>query len=658
MITALLTSLALAAPQPDQLDPWGRPTHARVAIEPPASIEDLYATERQFRFWWDDTGATATIEIRGKLRWRTLATDVPLGWISEDLPRDSVFRIRLEGGARTSKPLSAPRFYGPTDLARLPTEASTLLSDVILDVEPQNESTLWGAAYTGGLIQINTKGSQQTIRTWTRWDGLPDDRVLSVSVDDDVTWVGTANGLAKIYNNQVLQVWQEELADPYVQSLDAEDGVTYIGTYQGLDRLSGQFLEHMLPQWSVFSILTDGQRTAVGYEGITFINDKDTVSTQDWPGNVSALAQVNDTLWMATDSKGLVQSGSDGTTVIFEEEIHDILPVDDLVYLVGDKEVWSISSTPEPDTEPTGELVGLSTMYTIAHHQEALWVGTSHGLTIFNADHTRNDKVQASPWLSHKAVHGLLPSNDDHGLIVSLEDGLTPMSVTGDALPHRVLEDWIHDAALHEDQNGIWVWSGSTIQQIQNESLQSHAMDSTVVGITEWLGHTWVATESSLMQFADQTFLEKQTLENIREISSDGRSLWLRTDDSIHYVTPSDTTEYETPSAPTSIAPSGLTVCVGTEDGLFRLWKGRTGDQMWEDPLGAQDHDVQITSVLGDDRGGCWMAGEDGTVGYVDKDGYATWWHLPNPDPPAIDALVLDRGQMWVLTEEGAWLLW
>ena len=73
MIATLFTSLALAAPQPDQLDPWGRPTHARVAIEPPASIEDLYATERRFRFWWDDTGTTATIEIRGKLRWRTLA---------------------------------------------------------------------------------------------------------------------------------------------------------------------------------------------------------------------------------------------------------------------------------------------------------------------------------------------------------------------------------------------------------------------------------------------------------------------------------------------------------------------------------------------------------------------------------------------------------
>ena len=110
MLTSLFTSIALALPLNDSLDPWGRPTHARVIIEPPSELADLYAAERRFRFWWDDVGLTATIEIRGKLRWKTLATDVPLGWISDELPRGSVFRIRLEGGTRTSSPLSQISF--------------------------------------------------------------------------------------------------------------------------------------------------------------------------------------------------------------------------------------------------------------------------------------------------------------------------------------------------------------------------------------------------------------------------------------------------------------------------------------------------------------------------------------------------------------------
>ena len=96
MLTSLFISAGLAAPLNDSLDPWGRPTHARVIIEPPSELADLYAPERRCRFWWDDVGLTATIEIRGRLRWKTLATDVPLGWISDELPRDSIFRIRLK----------------------------------------------------------------------------------------------------------------------------------------------------------------------------------------------------------------------------------------------------------------------------------------------------------------------------------------------------------------------------------------------------------------------------------------------------------------------------------------------------------------------------------------------------------------------------------
>ena len=62
--------------------------------------------------------------------------------------------------------------------------------------------------------------------------------------------------------------------------------------------------------------------------------------------------------------------------------------------------------------------------------------------------------------------------------------------------------------------------------------------------------------------------------------------MWFRSDTGVHHVTPTSTREYATPSPATAISPSGLTLCVGTEDGLFRLWKGREGDKMWENPLG------------------------------------------------------------------------
>ena len=79
---------------------------------------------------------------------------------------------------------------------------------------------------------------------------------------------------------------------------------------------------------------------------------------------------------------------------------------------------------------------------------------------------------------------------------------------------------------------------------------------------------------------------------------------------------------------------------------------------MWENPLGFQDQNVEIVSVLGDGKGGCWMAGEDGTIGLIGVNGTTKWWHLPEPDPPKIKDLVLDQDQLWVLTEDGVWLLW
>ena len=661
MLTSVFISTALSAPLNDSLDPWGRPTHARVIIEPPSELSDLYAPERRFRFWWDDVGLTATIEIRGRLRWKTLATDVPLGWISDELPRDSVFRIRLEGGARSSSPLSADQFYSPTDLARL-SDPNAMFSSIVLDLDTDENTDkpydLWGATYNGGLIQIHTNNKGQHIRNWTRWDGLPDDRVLSVSVDDDVTWIGMATGLAKIYNGEVLQIWDDELVDPYVQTLDSKDGVVYVGTYQGLDRLSGQTLEHLLPAWSVFSLLTDGTKTAVGYEGITFIDEQGKVSTQDWPGNVDAMAQVGDALWMSTETKGLVQSTKEGTRILSDESINDILQVEERVYLAGQNQVWSVPDEPTEKDSLQGELIGSSTMYTLANYQDKIWVGTSRGLSAFKPGEKESGSVSQTPWSTTQTIYSLLPT-EEYGLLASLDQRFVPMSIKGKTLPLRLLEDSLLESRLHQDKNGIWVWSYDRALQIQNDALtKTHTVSSHLIGITEWLGNTWVASEDGLYKLIDDDFTNELEREGIKEISSDGRTMWFRTDTGVHHVTPTTTREYATPSPATSISPSGLTLCVGTEDGLFRLWKGREGDKMWENPLGFQDQNVEIVSVLGDGKGGCWMAGEDGTIGLIGVNGTTKWWHLPEPDPPKIKDLVLDQEQVWVLTEDGVWLLW
>ena len=388
-----------------------------------------------------------------------------------------------------------------------------------------------------------------------------------------------------IYDGKVLQIWDDELVDPYVQTLDSKDGVVYIGTYQGLDRLSGQTLEHLLPAWSVFSLLTDGNKTAVGYEGITFIDEKGKVSTQDWPGNVDAIAQVGDALWMATETKGLVQSTKEGTQGLSDEPINDILQIEDRVYVAGDSWVWSLPDQPTEDDELKGEVVGRSLMYTLADYHDQLWVGTSDGLSSFAKEPGKRDKVSQSHWSTTQTIYSLLPT-EEYGLLASLEYRFIPMSIQGERLPLRLLEDNVSEAKLHQDSNGIWVWSFARALQIQNNALsKSHTLPSHLVGITEWLGNTWLAAEDGLYKLSDADFSRELEREGIQEIASDGRTMWFRSDtgcSSSHPQAPWNMPPLPPPPLPFS--PSGLTLCVGTEDGLFRLWKGREERQDVREP--------------------------------------------------------------------------
>ena len=99
-------------------------------------------------------------------------------------------------------------------------------------------------------------------------------------------------------------------------------------------------------------------------------------------------------------------------------------------------------------------------------------------------------------------------------------------------------------------------------------------------------------------------------------------------------------------------APEPGHVWVGTTDGVERLHRtgGRVGDA-----------EVLVTgaavpAVASDDRGGCWFAAEDGTVGRVDVDGDRRSLVLPGPDPSRPTRIVPDSDtSAFVLTQAGTW---
>lgn len=78
---------------------------------------------------------------------------------------------------------------------------------------------------------------------FTKSNGMPDDKVLSVAVDGENVWAGTENGLVLIENGKIRQVYKPEdgLANRVVTGIavDRNTGDVWLSTFGGLSRLSG-----------------------------------------------------------------------------------------------------------------------------------------------------------------------------------------------------------------------------------------------------------------------------------------------------------------------------------------------------------------------------------------------------------------------------------
>ena len=79
-------------------------------------------------------------------------------------------------------------------------------------------------------------------RTWTKADGLPDDRVFAVLKAPEGLYAGTERGLALLDGEKVVRTWGEAdgMSFPVVTSMcrDERSGDVWVGTLRGLTRVS------------------------------------------------------------------------------------------------------------------------------------------------------------------------------------------------------------------------------------------------------------------------------------------------------------------------------------------------------------------------------------------------------------------------------------
>ena len=667
-------------------DPWQRPTHARVIHQAPQSWEDIFSHTRPYRFWWDDMGVTATIEVQEKLRWKVIATDVAPGWISPPMPSNKVFRIRLQGGTRNSVVIRDTAWITPTDLAQLAKEQdNATLSNSIGEMHHNSETnTTWIALDSGGVLSI--QGDERTL--WTTWSGLPDNRVISVTSTGADTIIGTATGFAWIRDGQVRGIRDNDLIDPYVQALAITDKKLYIGTYKGLQTMYGTSSEDhstqtntLIANNSIFSIFTSENDIWVGHNGITQIEERaDGTSTQrshSWTGPVYSITKHNGDLYVATTNKGVVQF-SNGTS-------NTVLPVEATSMLSMENQLWVAGGETGLWTIPQQSILPALTVWSLAPYQTPtgphLLLGTNTGLHTYTP-HTK--QLQANPisnWSTDQSTYDLYISRDHSKGIISTTNGIFALGADSDAQNayfaeiaptqkiFNILE--ITDTLLYTTQQDILFWDA-------NENIQKISTKKNIIDAQIWKNKIWIQHNSGIQVYntlwSDDKKLSSieleaeyplsnniSTLSNILSIGLN--ALWTVSKEKnqqylveLQYTGDNiESTKHKVPpnTTITSVASSGLTVCLGTKDGVMRYWKTR--ENGWEDVLGDQDEGVEISAVAADIQQGCWASGIDGSIMRIDKDGNMRILRLAEPDPPRVWKIIPDGNFAWILTEKGTW---
>jgi ligand-binding sensor domain-containing protein len=690
LLAPLLSPLLCTAPARAE-DAWSRPEQLRAVRAPPERWADLRREARPVRLYWDEGGPPADIEQIDARGSRLVAESARPGWQSAAVERDVRFRVRLGPSGRWSEPVSPDPWSSPADLARLAAggQAAILAEDVGQIVADPTSGGAWASSLGGGLVALEAKG--EGLRVLTRWDGLPDDRAISVDTDGQRVLVGTARGAALLEGGRVVRVWDDALSDPYVQSVLLDGPRLWLGTFHGLDRVTGGQIEAILAPWSVFSLsqALNGQLW-VGYQGVQRIpKDAPPVTKpvlgpaapepepEPGPGwlaedNVYGLLDGGDTVWLAGQKSGLFTVSGEGAPIAAPDypraAAYSVAAQGGGLYVASG--AYGLLG---PDRTPWGEVDGMpgSSIWSVAAEPGGgLWVAGDDGAALVllpdpaaPREPGRRVRPRAvrlyplSPWpaATHAEALWLTPK----GAFLAGAEGVRSIGA-----PHRWAANLVVAAgaevhALQEDADGsLWALGRRAIRLDRKGHLHQVALPSTVWTAAESGGRLWVGGDDGLWFYDPDgdRFLPGANLDDVTRVRAGGLGLWAISRRLVFQVVAGGARPYLRAHPALDLAPVEGAVWLGTTEGLERLIVGGPRDGEVEDSLGKSDAGVEVPAVADDGAGGCWFAAEDGTVGRVTASGEQGSVHLPGPNPPRPKAIVAEGvDAAWILTEAGTW---
>lgn len=664
MSPILLISVALAA------DPWGRPEHLRAVAAPPRSWAGLPAEQRPVRLFWDATTGGATVAAWTGSAWRVLAEAAQPGFESPPLADGTSFRVRLAGAVRWSPVVQAAPVATPAGLAALASPGPAVLGDTVGEVSPDPDGGgAWVSTLGGGAAWLDTRLVPDALTTW---DGLPDDRVVAVHGEGDRVLLGTAAGAALVEERRVVRVFDDVLPDAHVQAVRVDGERLWLGTYRGLVRVQGAEVMTVLAPWSVFSITPAVSGGLwLGYEGVRKLavdagpaSEEDERPGEGWllEDRVFGVLDTGRGVLAAGRESGVRLLGPQGT----DQAVPGLPTAGAFDVGVGPGGPW-VAAGPlglvGPEGQVWGSAAGLAgdTVYSVAGDRAgALWVGTDRGVgrvwpSVSGDPGTPPRRAEVAP---RSPLPAGLPARDlllgHAGAWVAGPDGVRML-----ARPHPHGGDLVvaagdRVAALVRTPEGVWAL-GRRAVRLDAAGRLHHVMVPAPVVDAAWAGGAlWAGGPDGLLRYseAQDRFVTADAMPEVTRVVGAPDGPWVISRGAVFHVTDGMIRPHLRTAIALDLAPEPGHVWVGTTDGVERLHRtgGRVGDA-----------EVLVTgaavpAVASDDRGGCWFAAEDGTVGRVDVDGNSRSLVLPGPDPSRPTRIVPDSDtSAFVLTRAGIW---
>ena len=588
-------------------DPWTRPEHPRVVMQEPHSWKELEANKYAHRFWWDKTEEKAEIQWLSPKGWKTIRKKVSVGWISSPYPIGSRFRIRFPSSTRWSEVLQADPWLSPFDLVKLQENQPKCTSRITSLAKTNN--TLWGGSIDGGLYSISAQGSLREMGTW---EGIWDDRIISLAGNNDTLLIGSAGGAVLFQNEEIVQSWQSEFSSPYIQAVSIQEDDLWIGSFRGLYRIRGGFFETKFRQDSVFSIapFLPGE-TLVGHNGIQyFLRSDEQEHFPNW-GNIYDIAVSHDyqKLWLSSSTLGVMEIHQQNITKKYAETPNALYVDSNGLWMADSKGLY------HPQQGWQGQF---GEVFDLLEYNGNLWFSSETGIYEWGN--------HAKPIFACTAVS--FPKNAS---LVLEKNGITLFSEKSFAIGQSTVKEWTkstkgwHPISI----SGSW-------KDIATEDSRIWTLDEEGV----WL-HTAERSKAQL--------LYKKS--GLTEIAISSLSIWGRTKaDELIRLTLGKQEMYDIPPV-SSMSAQKKHICVGTKKGLFRIFtNSKENIEKWYT-------NTHFPAVYGAEDGICWFASSEGQVGWIDKEGNIQKWETPSRIGTIYTIQPQEKIGLWVYTSKGLWLL-